>query len=77
MEIPSGSSALYISQTTAQSAPPQTPPAASKKASDSVVERKEAEKPDQDTGTRKRDTQRQAARHPAGDHLGQSLDIAL
>ena len=78
MEIgPAGSSALYISQNAAQSAPPQTPPAASKKAADSIVERKEADKSDQDTATRKRDSQRQAAKHSADDHLGHSVDIAL
>jgi len=79
MEIgPAGSNALYISQNSAQSAPQQTPPAASKKAPDTVVERKEAEKSDHDADTRKRDAQqKQNARHAASDHLGQSVDIAL
>jgi len=77
MEIgPAGSNALYISQNSAQSAPPQTPPAASKKAADTVVERKEAEKSDHDADNRKRDAQ-PGAKHSAGDHLGHSVDIAL
>ena len=74
---PAGSSALYISQNSGQATAPQTPPAASKKAADTVVERKEADKSDHDADSGKRDAQAGAAKHPAGDHLGNSVDIAL
>jgi hypothetical protein len=73
----SAGSALSNTLATAQAAPPYSPPAASKKAADSVNERKEAERSDQENASNRRDAKPKDSRGPLGGHLGQSLDIAL
>ena len=75
MEIGSAGSAIPNQGVNAQTTVPYTPPAASKKAPDSVNERKEAERSDQDN---KHEERGQHPRKLAGQHhLGQNLDIAL
>lgn len=74
MEIGSTGSALPNQAANAQAAPPYAPPAASKKAPDSVNERKEAERSDRGN---KQEEHSQEPRKLAGQHLGHKLDIAL
>jgi hypothetical protein len=74
MEIGSTGPLVPNQATSAQAAPPYAPPAASKKAPDSVNERKEAERSDEG---HKRDDHGHEPRKLANHHLGQNLDIAL